>query len=343
MSPNFLSRLGRAAFRGEPLGLAMPGPKLGDRLRVVLSGPVTQNLSGSRLVCLGILVGGASLLVTVGSLVRAQAPSASRPTFDVASIKRNPNCGNLPLTAGATLPGRLTKQCMAVESWIIASYVSFADGRTSPISPGRVPIEGAPGWVRSELYDLQAQVEGNPSQATMNGPMMQALLEDRLKLKLHFETREIPVYALTVKDAAKMKPFQEGSCTPMNVNTLAPRGEGQPPLCGFTLSPSRTNRNIIVLEQRGATMEELAERLSLAMDRNVVDRSGLKGRFDVYLEFAPDQTTPRFLPNGVPPTEPGSGAWIFTAIQEQLGLKLESAKGPGRFIVIEHIERPTEN
>jgi uncharacterized protein (TIGR03435 family) len=181
---------------------------------------------------------------------------------------------------------------------------------------GRTAVPVLRGFRSTDSYDISAKAEGNPPLDQMVGPMLQALLEDRFQLKIHRETREIPMYALTVaKGGPKLRPFVEGSCTPFDL-TKPPAG------------------------------------IDAAMCRSALWRSGpgvmtmeFQGRFDVHLEFAPDQVTPGFLPGGGnPPAAPDTGGpSIFTALQEQLGLKLESTKGPGDFLVMDHVERPSEN
>jgi uncharacterized protein (TIGR03435 family) len=93
-------------------------------------------------------------------------------------------------------PGRLTLECHTVKSLIQMAYVLFANGSVHPRTV--VPMEGGPAWINSERYTIDAKAEGTPSHGMMHGPMLQALLEERLNLKVHRETREIPVYVLTV-------------------------------------------------------------------------------------------------------------------------------------------------
>jgi uncharacterized protein (TIGR03435 family) len=182
--------------------------------------------------------------------------------------------------------------------------------------------------------------------------MLQALLEERFKLKVHWETKEVPVYALTVaKGGPKLQPFKEGSCYLLDITQLyaptkaAPR-PGQPCRNGN----SRKGSNGIV-DWRGLSVDQFAKQVLIGVvDRPVIDRTGIAGKFSFHLEFAPDQATPHFLPGGAldtgqagPSDEPVGGPSIFSAIQEQLGLKLVPAKGPRDFLVIDHVERPSEN
>lgn len=187
----------------------------------------------------------------------------------------------------------------------------------------------------SELYQIDAKAEMPQRLATLNGPMFQAILEDRFKLKIHRETREIPVYALTVVNGgAKLQPFTEGSCIALDFNeppTLPVPKPGQPlPLiCGVGRSSS-TGYDLY-----RATMDDLARELSFKLDRKVIDRTGRSGIFNIHLELAP-----------IDPHDATDASDVFDTVQSEirsLGLKLEASKGPGEFLVIDSIERPTEN
>lgn len=270
--------------------------------------------------------------LTVGILTAQTKPA--RPKFDVASIKLNKDCGSLPLGAPQPSPGRIFIQCSPMRGYILSAYVGFASGiRYENYS---VPIEGAPGWVSQDLYDIQAQAEGNPRQELMRGPMLQTLLEERLNLKIREEAREVPVYELTVaKGGAKIQPHREGECLPLDMASATERGEK--PFCRTLMGLHSASS--IVVDLQGVSLDTFGKRLSVVLERPVIDRTGLTGLFDIKLEFSPDQATPRAVRPGAEPTGPG----VFTAIQEQLGLRLEAAKGPGKVLVIEHIERPSEN
>ena len=102
------------------------------------------------------------------------------------------------------------------------------------------------------------------------------------------------------------------------------------------------------MDAQGSTLTEFSQLLGLVLDRPVIDKTGIAGKFDIHLEFAADAATPKFLPGGDMARFAGAasdrtGVSIFTAIQQHLGLKLEPAKGPREFLVIDHVERPTEN
>jgi uncharacterized protein (TIGR03435 family) len=203
-------------------------------------------------------------------------------------------------------------------------------------------LSGDPSWIGSDHYDIQAKTDGNASVQQMEGPMLQALLEDRFKMTLHRETRQLPVYELAVVNSgARLQPTKEGSCTPYSVDSpplpASTPGEPRPTFCGLRMTVEGSNR---ILEGKGVSMAVLATNLSRtynsALGRNVIDVTGLTGTFDIHLKWAIDDLT------GAPPGEP-TGPSILTAIQEQLGLKLRSAKGPVEVLVIDHIEKPSAN
>ena len=176
----------------------------------------------------------------------------------------------------------------------------------------------------------------------MTGPMLQALLEDRFRLKIHSETREIPIYELTVaKSGSKLKPFTEGSCTfrpprditkPLERPPALPTGQNYCALLGTFQGPN------MVVDAQGISISEFSFFLE-GSGRPVIDKTGIPGKFDFHLEYAPDEDQRRRVSDAGEPTAPS----IFTAVQEQLGLKLESGKGHGDFFVIDHVERPSEN
>jgi uncharacterized protein (TIGR03435 family) len=292
-----------------------------------------------------------AVVIAIPAMHAVQAQStAPQPQFEVASIKPNKSCVN----AGGygPTPGRLDLRCTTLQDLIQLAYVVFASG-TSP-SIRHVPISGAPRWVDSEYYDVLAKAEGNAPFAEMAGPMLRALLAERFQLKLHRETREAPVYALTVaKGGLKIKPTKEGDCVPVDLNHPSPpatRGDARLILCGSQSVEVTAGR--LVVEINGASLKDIASGVvSDQLGRPIVDKTGLTGLFDVHLEFAPDlSATPQVASRGVP-VEPGNSPSatdsgvpsIFTAMVEQLGLKLESAKGPVDVIVIDRAERPSEN
>jgi len=179
--------------------------------------------------------------------------------------------------------------------------------------------------------------------AMMRGPMMRVLLEERFHLKVHHQTVEGPVYFLTVaRGGSKLHPFIEGSCTPYST----PRPPLQPgqKYCMSNIS-ALTPPSV---EIEGATLDQFSKTLLAVIDRPVTNKTGIAGRFDIRLEFAREGTRFASMPllrDGAP--APASeyvtdAPSIFTAVQDKLGLKLESGKGPVESFVIDQIEKPAE-
>lgn len=255
------------------------------------------------------------VLLSAGML-RAQAPA--RQEFEVASIKPSgPDDGR-------TLVQVLPSGGLRTSGATVKFLVSLAYDITS------YNISGGPSWIGSDRFTLLAKADRSssaddpnydPRQITQRQydsmreqmrPKLQTLLADRFRLKLHRETREEPVYSLVVgKNGAKLEPSKD-------FHGLG-GGKGQ-------------------FKANGASMEMLAGALAGQLGRPVIDRTGLTGAFDFKLEWTPDVTQA-----DTPPPVDSSGPSLFTALQEQLGLKLESTKAPAEVIVIDHVERPSEN
>jgi uncharacterized protein (TIGR03435 family) len=240
------------------------------------------------------------------------------------------------------------------------AYVLFADGRNrSPSSVQIPPIERAPAWISSDLYTIDAKAEGTPGQPTMLGPMMRSLLEDRFHLKLHRETRSGPAYDLTVAKGGSRLRNTNGTCSVDVPPAAVPRdpATGRPIFAGGRVStpsqpgvPCRLKFNLRngpnqLFVSSSTTIDELCSYLSLVTGHTILDKTGLTGKFDIRLEYLPDDLTSGINagdhPNGPPDTQPG--ATLFTAIEQQLGLKLTAVKGTREIIVIDHIEKPSGN
>jgi uncharacterized protein (TIGR03435 family) len=258
--------------------------------------------------------------------------AAPRPEFEVASIKLNKS-GDMRAMIRPSPGGRFTVTNIPLQFVITIAY-RIKDFQLS----------GAPPWLASERYDIEAKAEGNPNFDAML-PMVQTLLEDRLQLKFHHETKEVPVYALVVAKAGKLR-AAEGECPPPP-KTLPPPEPGKLPFTpcgGFFMFPGH-------LAGQKATIAQLIDPLSRFTGRIVLDKTNLTGKYDIDLQYTPEQSQiPAAAPGGAPP--PGlpplppidpNGPSLFTALQEQLGLKLESQKGPVEIMVIDHVERPSEN
>ncbi|HVW06939.1 MAG TPA: M56 family metallopeptidase [Bryobacteraceae bacterium] len=312
----------------------------------------------------------AGLLTSAGNA----EPAAPKQKFEAASIRpcdagaaerggRGSSRGEGGGLGNAWTPGRITRTCVTTMTLIQDAYVRYADGKTEPTFAMRVPpVNGAPSWVNSDLYTLEAKAEGSASKPSMFGPMLQSLLRDRFGLKLHYETRIVPSWDLTVaKSGSKLVPtvVEPGKCDIVLPPGANLKGRDGKPLPGFgpdgrfktPLPPAGQPCHFMVTLMHGRNaflvgkalpLAELTSYLTRATDRPVADKTGLTGKFDVVLEFAPDDTTSEAAApslSGAPSDMPG----LVTAIEEQLGLKLVSSRGPRDFMVIDHIERPSSN
>ncbi len=187
-------------------------------------------------------------------------------------------------------------------------------------------IVGGPVWLESVKYDLTAQPDGDGQPNTTQWKiMLQKLLADRFKLTFHRDTKELAVYALAVgKTGPKLAK-----------NDSDPNG-----------LPGLFFRGLGVLPARNATMADFAGVMQTAvLDRPVVDQTKLPGRYDFMLTWTPDESQFGGLGVKVPPPADNASAppGLFTAIQEQLGLKLDSTKAPVEVLVVDHVEKPSEN
>src|SRR5215469_16769649 len=254
----------------------------------------------------------------LAALLHAQStPSPATPRFDVVSVK---TCKPGVMVAGGSSPGSLHIGCGVLANTdntglIQVAYNRYASGQLT--SYGVIPIEGGPDWIHSESFEFDAKSDAHPSIQMMEGPMMQKILEDRFKLKIHRETRQGPVYQLVLgKGSPKLKPLRDGTCIPVAV------GRPLPPLpatsgqdyCKNYVSPGGA-------DFEGGTLSMFAGLLNLILDRTVIDKTGITGYFEIHLRFAPDDYAPA-RPIAANPGAPAEvrasdAPDIFQAIQEQ--------------------------
>ncbi|OFV93633.1 MAG: hypothetical protein A3G76_06170 [Acidobacteria bacterium RIFCSPLOWO2_12_FULL_65_11] len=269
----------------------------------------------------------------------APAADALRDTlsFEAASVKPNKS-GSGQVSIGIQPGGRFNAVNVPLR-FLIRNAYQLQDFQ----------LVGGPGWITSERFDIIAKAEGDPPPVPpgTTGPfqiMMRNLMADRFRLKVHKETREMPVYALVLARADRQLGPQ---LRPSTVDCAARgRGRGAPPpppqpgerpACGMRIGPG-------TMTGGGFPISQLATALSQFAQRVVLDRTGLTGNFDLDLTWTPDQIPqgpPGGAPAGAPPPPALDGPSLFTALQEQLGLKLESIRGPVEVVVIDSVEQPT--
>ena len=242
------------------------------------------------------------LFLPATELADAQTPA---PTFEVATIKPT-----APSNDGHTHINYPPGGRFSTSNITLLALMQWAFGM-----PEKQILEG-PSWLSSARFDMQAEADigeqtkhlTSEESNELKRRMVQSLLAERFQLKLHQETRTLPAYELVLaKGGSKLQASESG---------------------GKSIGAGRTHLNVQGLDTTG-----IAEELSKAVGRVVVDKTGLTGRYDFKLAWAADDAQPA---EGDPPT-------LFTAIQEQLGLRLESAKEPVPVLIIDHVEQPTPN
>jgi uncharacterized protein (TIGR03435 family) len=248
-------------------------------------------------------------------------PATKAPAFEVASIKLSKSGDSGENSDSRN--GRFTATNVSVKTLI--EYDAYGIPRAQ--------IAGGPDWLSSEKFDIAAKADdataermktlSNAEETHLLRQMVQQLLADRFKLAVHWESKELPVYALVVaKGGPKLAATKDTS--------------------GGT-STSGSNGK---LNAKGVTMKKLAQTLTQILGRelgrDVIDKTGVEGRYDLVLTWSPqDNSAAMTTPSS--DTSAAAGPSIFTALQEQLGLKLESTKGQVETLVIDHVEQPSAN
>jgi uncharacterized protein (TIGR03435 family) len=261
----------------------------------------------------------------------AQSP---RPAFEAASVKANTSGSGL--VRMSMLPGRLSAVNVTLRMLVRNAY-GLPDFR----------ISGGPNWMDADRFDVEGKAVGTPTFDQIRA-MTQTLLQDRFALRTHNETRELPIYVLMLarRDGKLGDQLKRSGaeCLPMIPPPGAPPPPPPPPgpappggrpQCGSMLG----NGN---LSGRKLTIERLVATLSQYVNRAIVDQTNLAGEFDIDLRWQPD-----LVPGGPaggfgppPPIDPNAPS-LFTALQEQLGLKLESQRGPVDVLVIDGAGKPS--
>jgi bla regulator protein blaR1 len=334
---------------GSPLACVsgITGADLKKRIVRIMSERLAHRLSfGRKLLLLAMGSTAVAVPVVLGLVNRPprilaqllQTDSAAVQPFDVASIK--PSRSGEDRVQLFMSPGKFTTRGQTVKEVIEFAYDIKSDNQLS----------GGPSWINSEKYDIEAKEEASVAEKLQKLPfeehakqvrlMVQALLADRFKLKVSHEMKDLPVYALVVaKGGSKLKPT-----------------EVSPPAADGTSEPKKQFRGVRMmgpgeLSATNIDLSFLADILSgqPELGRLVVDQTGLMGNYDWTLKWTPEQSASMFksadgshAAADAPPPD-SSGPSIFTALQEQLGLKLEPRKGPVETLVIDSVEKPSEN
>jgi len=312
-------------------------------------------------------------ILTLSAIIVVLNAQDTAPVPYVASVKKNAGGFGAQMRIA---PGMISANGVPVRLLMRQAFGQLQDFQ----------LVGGPDWINSDRFDIEAKLEGGgPMSPQVIQSVLRQILEERFALKVHRETRELPIYALVVaRSDGRLGPNLTPSspeCTtlltsrgrgpaPDGRGGPAPDGRGQfaigrggppadgrggpgraggpgpfdfdaPPVCG------QRGGGFGRLRAGGTTMEQFATMISGTAQRVVIDKTGLTGYYDIALTYTP---TGDQLPQGAPP--PGApapppidpdGPSFFTAIQEQLGLKLDNQRGPVEVVVIDSIQQPTEN
>jgi len=280
------------------------------------------------------------------SRAQSETSPSTTPSFEVASIKPDKS-GGRNVGLGMAPGGRFTANNVTLKLLMQEAY-GVKDSQ----------ISGGPAWINSEKFDIEAKPEESfgkemeklsPEQRKDQLMLMiQSLLVDRFKLTLGHETKEQPVYVLLVGNNGPK--FHETNIALPDLPSQNPsEPQDRPPLNGPRIQMRKGQINV-----DGTPLDMFANALSQQLGHIVLDKTGLKGRYDFTLQWTPDENENQAFEGpgnggaGKPPADAApppdaSGPSIFTALEEQLGLKLESQKGPVEILVIDHVEKPSEN
>jgi uncharacterized protein (TIGR03435 family) len=273
-------------------------------------------------------------------LVQAQSRNPV-PSFEVATVR--PNRTDDGSTSVWSRDGRFKVQNLTLKQIMVIAYALQSDAL----------ISGSAETLLAQHYDINAKVDDQQEAAMakmsyderrgQTALMLQSLLAERFNLKVHWQKRKLPVYALVVaKDGPKFRPFAPQPAVAAASPQQTPRSLGH---VGLSLS---VNSEGAKLAATGEPIDSLARTLASQKEvggRSVIDRTGMNGKYDYTMHWTPEQTsqTPKAGDNGLAQPVGGDGPSLFTALQDQLGLKLKAEKGEVETIVVDHVEQPTEN
>ena len=340
-----VERMGR---RIDAIGMAMPGIGLKHRLRQMLSGVPIPRISRPRMACTVAVCAAAAGIFAAGKLVHAQQGLA----FEVASIRpSNPKAGGgrgggKSKDGGGGLLPSLDRGRFNFSSTLFGLIIrAYGIAGCGEMRADCALISGGPDWIKKDRFDIQAKMpDGSPDYTFlqfMRGQtpqlelMLQAMLAERFDLKFHRETKQLPVYALTVmKKGSKLKQAS-GEMIQLKDGTSV---RNQSLLWTPAPLPDGTRSDhLIRMFARDQSMQALVDSLSRLMDRPVLDRTGLKGNFDITMDYEMESDA------GDRPGADITGPAMFTAFQEELGLKFEAIRAPVDVLVIDHADKPSAN
>ncbi|HYK37031.1 M56 and DUF3738 domain-containing protein [Alloacidobacterium sp.] len=333
-----------------PCVAGVTGANLKKRIIRIMTENITEGLSMSKKALL-IIVSAAVIagpiifgLVNIPKLDAqlAQVPAGQpSPSFEVASVKPSHSADNRMRIM--MFPGKFTVENVSLGSLIMFAYDAKSEAQ----------ISGGPSWIKSETFNIDAKEDDAQAADLQKLPpdeaqkqirlMVQSLLADRFKLKVSHQMKELPVYALVVaKNGPKLTPSKPEPSPAEGAGT-----DAQPTMRRGIMMNGRGE-----LQATGVSMSLLADVLSRQREtggRIVIDKTGLAGNYDWTLHWTPESPAPLFKgadnnapPDGAP-TPDTSGPTFFTALEEQLGLKLEPQKGSVETLVIDSAEQPTAN
>jgi uncharacterized protein (TIGR03435 family) len=272
----------------------------------------------------------AAMSLTPAAYAQETAPPAGKaPAYDVVSIKPNKSGSGMVRVSDGN-DGYNATNLNLVEIIQYAYKLNTSE-----------QISGLPGWADSAGWDIQAKIDPDELAALKKLPraesstqrrvMMQGLLADRFHLVVHHATKDLPMYALVpAKNGSKLEEADPNNTYSNGIK--GPDGTAHP---GMMMTGNGE------LKAQAVPISTLAMMLSKEVHRQVVDKSGLTGKYDITLRWTPDEMANDAAASGAPVGE--SAPSLFTALQEQLGLRLDSVKGPVDTIVVDHLEQPTEN
>jgi uncharacterized protein (TIGR03435 family) len=318
--------------------VAANGGSLSDRIARLLgqSRPDVRTGVGPGVLAVAILL----LSAAYGMFGQSDA----HPAFQTVSLKPNASDwkerAEHAMGVGYQAGGRLVANNASLLLLVRFAYADHGSPHSRPLLASQVV--GGPAWMDSNGYDIEAK-PGAGTDPQQGWLMLQTLLADRFKLALHRETRELPIYQLTVgQSGPKLPAAQEAGCVSFPPGTPPRQVPGKVD-CGYVSGPfSSYAPSLLHIKGRKVHVADLTRELAAVLDRAVLDKTGFTGEFDLDLSFTRDSSLLGFPPGYGGPADPNLPN-IFAALEQQLGLKLAPARGPVEVLVVDRAERPVTN